>query len=221
MSEPQTEPVEPAEEPQEEPTLEPEPDPDEEDEEAEGEPEEPAEEPAPEEPTGLTEKQLEATRKKLDAENARHRGRISDLIGDEAVLLEPCPLCSGFADGYRFPVVPPDDVIEATRVAIGLPDLSNYQQAKDARECPDCVGLGVVLSGSKVAENAAITCKSCNGSGYVMLAPTGEITGPTVTPNGAPVQEIPAGVNPDDPAVKELRARGFMVFPPAQIGTGA
>lgn len=173
-----------------------------------------------EQPEGMTQKQLEAARRKLDAENTRHANRLSELIGEEAQMLEPCPLCNGFADGYRFPVIPPDDIIAEVRVAIGMPDLSNYQQAKDARQCPDCVGLGVVLSGSLVSENAAITCKQCNGSGYVMLNPSGEITGPTVTPNGSPVQELPAGVNPDDPAVKELRARGFTVFPPVQIPAG-
>jgi hypothetical protein len=215
--EPATEPVEPTE-PDEatEPAQG-----DEEEEAAAEEPSEPSDDEEPDTPEGFTEKELEATRKKLDNENARHRGRISDLIGDEAVLLEPCPLCSGFADGYRFPVVPPADVIEQVRVAIGMPDLSNYQQAKDATQCPDCVGLGVVLSGSLVAENAAITCKTCNGSGYVMLSPAGEITGPTVVKNGSPLQELPAGVNPDDPAVKELRARGFTVFPPVNIGTPA
>jgi hypothetical protein len=221
MSETEQEAAEPPVEEQEEPSDDPETEADEEAEDAEteqGEPQEPPEEPQPE---GMSEKEMEATRKKLDNENARHRGRISDLIGEEALLLEPCPLCSGFADGYRFPIVPPDDVIEQVRVAIGMPDLSNYQQAKDAAQCPDCVGLGVVLSGSLVAENAAINCKTCNGSGYVMLSPAGEITGPTVMTNGAPLQELPAGVNPDDPAVRELRARGFTVFPPVNIGTPA
>jgi hypothetical protein len=220
MSEPEQEPDEQPE-PTEEPLQGDELAPDEE--EAEDEPDaqpEPVEQPEPDEPTGLTEKQLDETRKKLDRENERHRARISDLIGDEAVLLEPCPLCTGFADGYRFPVEPPPDVIEATRVAIGLPDLSNFQQSTTTRECPSCVGLGVVLSGSKVPENAAITCVACNGSGYVVLNATGEITGPTALSNGSPSQELPAGVNPDDPAVKELRARGFTVFPPVQIGAG-
>jgi hypothetical protein len=186
----------------------------------EEEPETPAEEPAPPEPEGLTEKQMEATRKKLDAENTRHRSRISDLIGEEALMLEPCPLCNGFADGYRFPVVPPDDVIEATRVAIGMPDLSNYQPAKNAHQCSDCAGLGVVLSGSLVPENAAITCKNCNGSGYVVVPGEGMASvAPSLT-NGAQLQELPPGVNPDDPAVKELRARGYSVFPPVQLGVG-
>lgn len=181
---------------------------------------EPVEEPEQETPDGLSEKQLEAGRKKLEAEGTRHRNRVSEILGEEAQHLIPCPLCEGFVDGLIFPVLPPEDVIARTRVAIGMPDLSNYQQAKDARQCPDCAGLGVVLSGSLVAENAAINCKGCNGSGYVMITATGEITGPTVHANGGTTPELPAGVNPEDPAVKELRARGFTVFPPVQLTQG-
>lgn len=187
----------------------------------EEQPDEQPEPPEAEAPEGMTEKQLEASRKKLDAENARHRARISDLIGEEAVHLIPCELCNGFADGYRFDVQPPDFVVDAVRVAIGLPDLSNFQQAKHAHQCPDCAGLGVVLSGSQVPENAAITCLGCNGSGYqVAQTGTGELQAPTFG-NGHATQELPPGINPDDPAVKELRARGFTVFPPVQIAQGS
>lgn len=178
---------------------------------------EPEEAPASE---GMSPKQLEAGRKKLDAENARHRARISDLIGEEAIHLIPCELCNGFADGYRFDVQPPDFVVDAVRVAIGLPDLSNFQQAKHAHQCPDCAGLGVVLSGSQVPENAAITCPACHGSGYqVANSGTGELLAPTIT-NGHAQPELPPGVNPDDPAVRELRARGFVVMPPPSIHVG-
>jgi hypothetical protein len=205
------EPAEPAQEPQA----------DEEEAEEEEEAAEPSEEEteAPE-AAGMSEKEMEASRKKLDNENTRHANRISEIVGEEANLLVPCELCNGFADGYRFPVTPPPEIIERVRVAIGLPDLSNFQQAKHARMCDDCAGLGVVLSGSQVAENAAIRCIGCNGSGYIVISrTTGEVLAP-VTENGQATQELPAGVNPDDPAVAELRARGYSVFPPVQIPSG-
>jgi hypothetical protein len=49
---------------------------------------------------------------------------------------------------------------------------------------------------------------------------SGELVPPTLQ-NGSPLPELAAGVNPDDPAVRELRARGFTVFPPVQIGPAA
>lgn len=221
MSEPEQEPLEAPLEPQDEPSGD-ELAPDEEEAaEAEEAAQTPAEEPEPEEPAGLSEKQLEAGRKKLEAEGTRHRNRVSEILGEEAQFLVPCPLCAGFVDGMIFPQLPPDDVIERVRVAIGMPDLSNYQPAKNAHQCADCAGLGVVLSGSLVPENAAITCKNCNGSGYVVIPGEGMASVAPVLTNGAQLQELPAGVNPDDPAVKELRARGYSVFPPVQLGTGA
>lgn len=221
MSEPEQEPLEAPESPEEPETA---PEPDEEVEEAEEADQEPVEEPEQEPaggPEGFSERDLEKARKRIEGEETRHRNRVSEIMGEEANFLTPCPLCSGFVSGLIFPQVPEPAVVDAVRVAIGLPDLSNYQPAKDARQCPDCAGLGVVLSGSLIAENAAITCKSCNGSGYVMLEPTGEMTGPTVHTNGGAKPEVPVGVNPDDPAVKALRERGFTVFPPVQLPTGA
>jgi hypothetical protein len=221
MSEPQTEPVEPVEEPQGEPVAPPDEEPDGDDDDEADAAAGDTEAPTGDEPQGFSEKELEAGRRKLEAEGTRHRNRVSEILGEEAQLLVPCELCSGFVDGLRFPVLPPQDVIEAVRIAIGMPDLSNYQPAKSANQCPDCAGLGVVLSGSLVPENAAITCQTCHGSGYVMRTATGEITGPTVFTNGAEVPDVPVGVNPDDPAVKELRARGFTIFPPVNLPQGA
>src|SRR5689334_9475015 len=143
----ETQPPEPIEEPEQEPETPSEPDEEEEEQEGTPEPQEPEETPE-EQPQGLSEKELEAGRKKLEREQERHANRVSEIMGDEAVHLERCPLCSDFVDGWVFPQIPPEEIVQKVRVFIGMPDLSNYQQAKDARQCPDCAGLGVVLSGS-------------------------------------------------------------------------
>lgn len=209
----------PTPEPDEQLESEPTPEPDEQDEEGNEaeEDEQPAEEPAPEPQVGMTDKEMEASRKKLEAEDTRHRNRISEIMGEEAQFLEPCPLCSHFVAGLIFPQVPSEEIVAATRVAIGMPDLSNYQPAKHAHKCPDCEGLGVVLSGSLVQGNVAIECNTCHASGYVVVQQgTGELVAPTPGPTNGVTEPFP-GVNPDDPAVKELRARGFTVIPPMQV----
>jgi len=183
------------------------------------EPEEPTEPiESPDEPEGMTERQLEAARKKIEAENTRHNNRISEIMGEEAQSLEPCPLCSYFVGGLRFPVVPPVDVVEAVRVAIGLPDLSNYHQAVNAHECGDCGGLGWVKSGSLVTENVLISCALCRGSGYLVVNESGERAVAPAAANGHAEAPLFEGVNPDDPAVQELRSRGFTVIPPMPVG---
>lgn len=226
------EPVEPGtapeEAPIEAPTPEPTPDDDDElaaDEDAPVEPDQPdesapeQEQPAPE--LTMTEKELEAGRKKIVAENTRHANRVSEIMGDEAQFLEPCPLCSPFVTGFIFPQVPPPEVVDKVRVAIGLPDLSNYQPAKHAQRCDDCAGLGVVLSGSAVPENAVISCPTCNASGFVVRGADGTAVPPAAAPNGTVEPVLHEGVNPNDPAVAELRGRGFTVIPPMQpVGAG-
>lgn len=172
------------------------------------------------EPT-MTEKQLEEGRQKIVRENTRHANRVSEIMGDEAQFLDPCPLCSGFVTGFIFPQVPEPEVVDKVRVAIGLPDLSNYRPAKHAARCDDCDGLGVVLSGSQVQSNVVVGCPTCKSSGYVVRAPDGSAVPPVAAPNGAAEPVLHEGVNPDDPAVAELRGRGFTVIPPmTPVGVG-
>lgn len=186
----------------------------------EEEPEEPAEEPEPVESAGPSEKEIEALFKRAEGRATTFRNGISDVFGVLANDFHICPTCEDFIPGFLPPQGPSPESIERTRAAIGLPDLSNYQQAKNARKCPDCEGLGVVLSGSLVNGNVAIDCATCGASGYVVVqTQTGEIVAPPPANGGQP-GELPAGVNPDDPAVASLRARGFSVFPPPPVLTG-
>jgi hypothetical protein len=186
----------------------------------EEEPETPAEEPAQPPPPELTQKQIEKLYDRAEGRATTFRNAVSEIFGEMAQAFETCPLCVDHLPGFLAPFGPTEEAAANTRAALGVPDLSNYQQAKNAHQCGDCAGLGVVLSGSLVAENAAIACQNCKGSGYVVIPGEGMASvAPSLT-NGAQLQELPPGVNPDDPAVKELRARGYSVFPPVQLGVG-
>ena len=65
-------------------------------------------------------KDMEKAQASLERENTRHRNRVSEILGENAQGLLPCPLCAGFADGMIPPVQPPDDVVEAVKQALGL-----------------------------------------------------------------------------------------------------
>ena len=195
---------------------EPEPDDDLEPDDDDDETTEPEPEPEPE-PGGLTDKELQARFDKLDRENERHAGRVGDILGEDGNQLVPCPLCSHFIAGHVYPQPVPDEIVAQVRPDLGLPDLSNVKQARHTTVCQDCEGLGVVQSGSLVRENAVIGCPTCNRSGYV-LNTTGQ--GPTPAAhetNGSGEAPLFDGVNADDPAVAELRSRGFTVIPPLAI----
>src|SRR6266852_5216564 len=132
-----------------------------------GEPETETEEPA------LTTAQSEKARKvrddKLDRERERHASRIGEIMGDEAVALIPCPVCmDGVADGWIFtPEVQQlsDEAISRIRQVIGLPDYSNFVQAKDAKRCPDCNGKGSTKTDSDVPGYETKTCGTCQKTG--------------------------------------------------------
>jgi rubrerythrin len=173
------------------------------------------------EPQGLTEKEIQQRFDKLGKENERHANRVGEILAEDANDLVPCPLCSHFIHGLIYPQVPPEEIVNAVLPAIGMAGVNDYQEAKWASRCPDCDGHGLVITGSRIHENVAVKCITCNGSGYTVTS------GAVPAPQG-PVGESQAGdaplydgVNPDDPAVAELRARGFMVMPLPKIGETA
>lgn len=169
--------------------------------------------PSAEEVAAFTEAELNKLQGKLDAENARHRKRIAEIMGEGVDGLIDCPLCAGWIDGKIPPVQPPDEVVTAVKQALGLAANDDFQEAKHAHRCGDCAGFGCVISGSLVPGNEVISCPSCNGSGFVLNQPSLAPAGMVPAPNGAPESVTPKGLNPDDPLVAEARARGLMVMP--------
>jgi hypothetical protein len=182
---------------------------------------EPAEEPSA--PHALSEKDIDARGQKLDKENFRHAQRVSQIMADDAPNLIPCPVCMDGIAGWVFlPEVQqlPPEAITRIRQLIGLPDLTTYQPAPFAMQCPDCAGMGEVKTGSLVNGFEVTICEMCKKQGWVRTSPFGSngvvmvepptlVTGPTV-----------AGPEQPDPEIAHLRERGFTVIPPMQLVQG-
>lgn len=143
------------------------------------------------EPEPLSEKQLDAAYAKLDKESTRHRARLAEIMGEEALLLEPCPLCEPAMAGWRFPVLPDADQWRAVEAAVFGGADAEYATAEYVKACGDCLALGEVATGSKVLGRATIPCRTCSGFGYV-TADTSYAPPPPATPPG----EQPAAFGP-------------------------
>lgn len=115
--------------------------------------------------------EIEKAMQSLEREALRHTKRIGEIMGEDAIALVPCELCAPNLPGFRFPIVPSEPVRDAVKAAIGLADTTDYNTAPDASECGACNGLGIVLSGSKVARFLTLQCLSCEGRGYLSAAP--------------------------------------------------
>lgn len=147
----------------------------------------PAEEQPP--PVEDSEKKMRQAGAKLDAENERHWKRIQEIMGDDANGLVPCELCFIKTPGYRWDAAPNDETTARVRIAIGMPDLTNFAPSATERQCDDCRGLGKVRTGSSVSKYETATCDACAGKGYTASRPRLNATepdeGPPVESNGS------------------------------------
>lgn len=114
---------------------------------------------------------IEKTSKALEKEAARHAARVEDLLGNDFPGLVQCELCWNLAPGFRWDRDPDDATKTAVRIAIGLPDVSNFAPSATERTCDDCRGLGKVRTGSTVPNRETIICDACAGKGYVATRP--------------------------------------------------
>jgi hypothetical protein len=169
-----------------------------------------------------TEKEMSARWDKLERENARHAGRLSEIMGDAATDLIQCPVCMEGIAGWIYPpdVAPlSDDAIARIRQVIGLPDLTTFRAAEDAQTCEGCGGLGDVRTGSQKPGYETMTCSRCQGTGWTRVGAVATppplesaegvlITGPTTT-----------AADDADPEIRNLRQRGFTVIPPIRVAS--
>ena len=213
----QTEPVEPVE-PQE-PDSEPQ---------EPAEPQEPTEpEPEPQEATAegdqpslRSEAEIEKAAKQVEQLRKHVAGRIGSIFGDDANFLIACPLCAGTAPGWLWPPADaplPDDQVRAVFTTLGVIEPKEYQHFESYKRCDDCEGLGSVKTGSRVPGFDVVACPTCAQKGYIMGAPLPLPMNGSGAPNAEVVVTGPSVIDPadaDDPAVAELRKRGFTVVPP-------
>lgn len=118
-------------------------------------------------PAEDSEKRMRQAGERLDREAERHWNRIKEIMGPDADSLVPCELCFVKTPGFRWDAAPNEETTNAVRIAIGLPDVSNYAPSSTERTCDDCRGLGKVRTGSTVPGQETASCDACKGKGYV------------------------------------------------------
>jgi hypothetical protein len=218
--EPQTQPDEtPDETPEETPEAPPvAPTPDEEDEAAEAEEQAGAapDEAEPEQPQGLSQKQLEQALGKLEREAERHAKRVGEIMGDEIELLLACPLCDPLTPGKIMPTPATPERFPAVRAFMGDAEPQEWQQDPNTRTCQTCAGMGEVKTGSKVQSQTTLVCTDCGGKGWQGQRPAVASTGPMAAsplPDVNGREDRPAPTI-DPPDVAELKRRGYTVIDP-------
>lgn len=118
-----------------------------------------------------SEKRMRIAGEKLDREAERHWNRIVEIMGPDADGLVPCELCFVKTPGFRWDSAPLEETAARVRVAIGLPDVSNFAPSATERTCDDCRGLGKVRTGSMVPGQETGKCDACAGKGFVATRP--------------------------------------------------
>ena len=110
---------------------------------------------------------VEKASKSLEKEALRHGNRVQEIMGPDYEALVPCELCWQLAPGFRWDREPDEATKTAVRIAIGLPDVSNFAPSSTERTCDDCRGLGKVRTGSSVPNNETAKCDACSGKGFI------------------------------------------------------
>lgn len=165
----------------------------------------------------LSEKDLEKRLDRMYRENERHRGRVAEIMEEDAVHLIPCPVCMDAFHGWIFdPANAPLEQGQRDRMMqlLGLDDFEDIPAAPWAVTCPDCNGHGKVKTGSRREGREITGCLTCNEAGWLNrsgtpaanghreTAETTQVTGPTVY-NREP-----------DPRISALQGEGYTVIPP-------
>jgi hypothetical protein len=111
---------------------------------------------------------MEERGKKLDRLGTHVAKKLVEIFGEqEADEFELCELCTWtHTFGWRVPTVPPEQVRDAVKRAIGLGTLDEMRPYSAFATCDTCAGLGNVRTGSQVTAHLYRTCPSCMGRGY-------------------------------------------------------
>jgi len=186
-------------------------------------PETPEQPETPEEPVQppMSEAQLEKDMKRLEKSATVWRNRVSEVMGEAAQALLPCPRCDPDLPGFIWPpelAAPGEEQTAAVLASVGLAMPQAYVHADDASVCDKCNGLGSVETGSKVRGQEVLTCRHCSGRGWI--GPRAQLAAaPAPVPNGdepAPISLVQPSVESDPPEVVMLREQGYIVVAPIQ-----
>ena len=159
--------------------------------------------PAAQQLSAADEAGIERAFKALANEATRHANRISTIMGEDALTLQPCPRCVT-SDSQR-PATPgfiwPNEIVPllpadkaAVKLSIGEGVDPEYKTSDDAYTCVKCGGLGKYKTGSHVAQQVLISCDTCNGRGWLGQR---SLSSTPVSQNG-PVEPVFAAVGSDE-----------------------
>jgi len=118
----------------------------------------------------LEDKAMEKAMQALDKEATRHANRVSEIMGEDALILLPCPRCIPNVPGFIWPpeqVDPTPEVKTAVKLSLGEGVDPPYKQSDRAFECGKCDGLGKVKTGSRVRGQERVQCPECAGKGWL------------------------------------------------------
>jgi len=140
------------------------------DEPAEAEP--PTDEPPTDqpEPQGLSDEEAERIGRQLDKERTRHSNRVSEIMGEWAQPLQPCPLCEPNIQGFIFvaeQTAPRGELHAALLEVLKNPLAPEYETDPTKPACDTCKGLGKIKTGSKVPGQETLMCAACSGKGWI------------------------------------------------------
>ena len=147
-------------------------------------------------PAALDDREIERRLKALDREATRHAARVTDIMGEDALTLVPCPMCVGFAPGFMFPWSVEDEQRAAVLAAIGMGPVGELAHDPEARACDLCLGLGELLTGSRVDSQVTRPCPKCTAKGWTsdndraMWDTRVAMATPTATPDTAPTAVV-------------------------------
>jgi hypothetical protein len=131
--------------------------------------EQPAEQPAaePEQPAAvLSERELEAALERLAKEATRHASRVSEIMGEDAQALEPCPLCEPHIPGFLWPGAIEEEKRVASLELLGIGGEAGLVEDPATATCDYCKGHGETITGSSVATQRTRPCPVCAAKGW-------------------------------------------------------
>jgi hypothetical protein len=166
-----------------------------------GVPAEPSDAEAAAQVVGMGEKEMEKMHKRVAQASASYAKKITEILGDEAQVLELCPRCVGGGfPGFIFPpLMAPVDPETKAAVLLSIGEEAPNVSEPDpySRRCDACEGWGRVLSGSRLNQQKTLLCLPCHGRGWVAVGDERRVAQQAVTApdvpreNGAPVEQPP------------------------------
>lgn len=121
-------------------------------------------------PEALSEKEIEKRFASIEKRATTWRNTVSDVLGELAQDLEPCPRCLPFAPGFILPasIQPLEDEQKlAVKLSIGELAPPDLRQDAEAMRCERCDGYGDVLTGSRKESQKMAKCLNCDGRGWI------------------------------------------------------